>query len=439
MPKAMTTYLHLPVSPPAPHRRAPRPPTYQPRRPRSRHMRMLEPALVGLFTVCEADEDAAAVFACTAPAPTRFSASTFTSQIDFSRPRSWASISDLGSCPTATDGGSGSDWEGAEPEPATPSVEDDDPFERARAWTDSIDDDDGDDGAAADALAHAIAALGASIKTVPPPIRPRRPPPLDLSAFREQPPVRSPRTPITPSPAPAAASAGLLPALPIGPVRRKRSARRAGSPCTPTVRRRRASSESPAYSSSSPCSPQSPVDLSSALRDLLVSCGEDDGLSASSLFESDEEDAKLPALSFPLPPSRASPSSSPPPLTPATPWSAELRTPGSDVFGPLVLPRTPPRRPAPAAVVVPGSPYTRAHREPITPSFAADHSFLQSLSACARPDPDSPRAQPSPASSMSSLACSTASSAGSASSRSSGRSLPRRAALPKAWMYGQPF
>ena len=46
----------LPISPPAPHRRAPKPPTFTPRRRRGRHMPIREPALSGLFTVTEEAE-----------------------------------------------------------------------------------------------------------------------------------------------------------------------------------------------------------------------------------------------------------------------------------------------------------------------------------------------------------------------------------------------
>ncbi|KAK6903600.1 hypothetical protein I203_107105 [Kwoniella mangroviensis CBS 8507] len=46
-----------PISPPAPHRRAPRPPVYSPRRNRARHINMKEPAQLGLFTVLEFEED----------------------------------------------------------------------------------------------------------------------------------------------------------------------------------------------------------------------------------------------------------------------------------------------------------------------------------------------------------------------------------------------
>ncbi|WVF69671.1 hypothetical protein IAT40_004450 [Kwoniella sp. CBS 6097] len=47
----------IPISPPAPHRKAPKPPTYSPRRHRPRHIQMREPASCGLFTVAEDEED----------------------------------------------------------------------------------------------------------------------------------------------------------------------------------------------------------------------------------------------------------------------------------------------------------------------------------------------------------------------------------------------
>ncbi|WWC68062.1 uncharacterized protein I206_101981 [Kwoniella pini CBS 10737] len=47
----------IPISPPAPHRKAPRPPVYSPRRIRPRHINMKEPAQLGLFTVLETEED----------------------------------------------------------------------------------------------------------------------------------------------------------------------------------------------------------------------------------------------------------------------------------------------------------------------------------------------------------------------------------------------
>ncbi|OCF33874.1 hypothetical protein I316_04586 [Kwoniella heveanensis BCC8398] len=47
----------IPISPPAPHRKAPKPPNYSPRRDRPRHIHMREPASCGLFTVAEDEED----------------------------------------------------------------------------------------------------------------------------------------------------------------------------------------------------------------------------------------------------------------------------------------------------------------------------------------------------------------------------------------------
>ncbi|EIW71180.1 hypothetical protein TREMEDRAFT_60113 [Tremella mesenterica DSM 1558] len=51
-----SSHIILPTSPPVPHRRAPKPPIYKPRRHRKRHLRMFEPARSGLFTVCEEEE-----------------------------------------------------------------------------------------------------------------------------------------------------------------------------------------------------------------------------------------------------------------------------------------------------------------------------------------------------------------------------------------------
>ncbi|WVQ98177.1 hypothetical protein IAU59_005299 [Kwoniella sp. CBS 9459] len=58
----MSTFLYpssalMPISPPAPHRKAPKPPSYSPRRNRPRHIEMREPASCGLFTVAEDEED----------------------------------------------------------------------------------------------------------------------------------------------------------------------------------------------------------------------------------------------------------------------------------------------------------------------------------------------------------------------------------------------
>ncbi|KAK4687272.1 hypothetical protein P7C73_g2853, partial [Tremellales sp. Uapishka_1] len=320
----------LPISPPAPHRRAPRPPTYTPRRSRARHIRMQEPARCGLFTVSELDEV------------------ELSSRANQAQRLSWATIS------TAS-GGSG----GLE----TPD-EDEDESESAR-WQSEDDTHIG----LCEALRKSFGWDVEDGSTT----KPRRPPPLNLdfahpyrtsTLSTDSESVVTPRScssgsssssssACTSSPA---SSISLLPSLPIYDSPEWKSSF-PSSPTTPT----------PVFKA--PKAPSGrPVDLVSALEDLLTSCG--------------EEKANLEelSLSFPFPPS------------------------------------TPPRRLA----SLPKSRPTSIKREPKEYRLMGDHSFLQSLSIgqdvqLAGPSPQSPSGRPA----------STPPSGIQAS-----RGLPRRSPLP---------
>jgi hypothetical protein len=406
----------IPISPPAPHRRAPRPPTYTPRRSRSRHIRMREPARCGLFTVCEVDESesdedpfrslsSGSTYSLSIPSPRGFSEMPYSSpqthSLDLPRdvdmddeilvyrartPDSLSSLNRLSwgtsdSCPAASSDAS----EAAESDGVmTPCLEEEDPFRYS--MVDSPLDLD---------LQIEPKDCKAITSVFTPP-RPRRPPPLDLQRFAH--PYRSSVVAESDVPTPCSSSLyhdSLLPSLPIlAPAEwdRKR-ATSSPRPSRKTSKRR----QRPASSS------EDSINLVSALEELLRSCGED-----FSSWSSDEESYDQ-HISFPLPPARDIPH-----IPTSLSYDSEP-TPLSASFK-IHTPVTPPGALPPPIPLSPKAswPRTRPYDQSTKQKIHGDHSFLQSLSA--------PMA--SPASSISSKS-------GRTSSR---KNLPGRSSLPAEWV-----
>ncbi|ORY23997.1 hypothetical protein BCR39DRAFT_339045 [Naematelia encephala] len=260
----------LPISPPAPHRRAPHPPSWKPRRRRSRHLRMRSPAHSGLFTVCEVDESDSGM------EPGRFSIRLTPSPSDMS-------LATLSS-PDAPEDIESSSLSEESTGLATPSIELDDPFsfDADEAWN--------EEQVLREMRFEESGRYHAALRDIN---KPRRPPRLDLtfSSINNHTTNKVARHPFAAGymidqeddlPTPRTRSSPVVrqlqPALPI----------LAGDEWREKVLR----------------TPRTPVDLSGVLQDLLSTCGE----------SSDEDDRSRPTtLSFPLPPARSP--------------SIELRTP----------------------------------------------------------------------------------------------------------------
>ena len=335
---------------------------------------MREPAYCGLFTVCEADErDTAPLSLAELPGkrfPFTIPSAAASSEV-FPSPSVTSREMDL---PRDVEMDDGEEmrrrlsWSSETDESvgaATPDIEEEDPFSLDYAWEGMPVDDDTYDSAMSAEVYETVMIDEDVIATSS---RHRRPPPLELVKYHhpfsaaslsdEPDPLITPRTSsirITP--------ASLLPALPILSPTRWHSQ----SPSTPTFKRR----------SHRRNSPDDPVDLVSALEDLLSSCGEP-------LSSDSEDEIETSTLSFPLPPSR-------------TPLSADFD---------LRTPRTPEKN---SRVTFPSPPSTPGPTERLRPKLKGDHSFLQSMSR-----------RDSPSSSV--------------GSSSSGRSLPGRGKLPSDWM-----
>ncbi|WVW78316.1 hypothetical protein I302_100270 [Kwoniella bestiolae CBS 10118] len=454
----------IPISPPAPHRRAPKPPVYSPRRNRARHINMKEPAQLGLFTVLESEEvmeqqsnnlnviynlpsavPSSEIFPSPSPSPSpshgRRSPINVPRDIDEDMEMdeklnrlSWSSKGSLSSQATSslTEGES----EGFLI--STPLLENDDPF----GWSDiplhqGSDSFEPDTEMTEDTIGGTLFTkqptftLAESIKNG------RRPPPLPLTLstrFLTPPSNRTPTSAnmlsaisnastvdsdliITPR---TATTPGLLPALPI--LSSIEWASKVYSPATPTKRQSKRAKRK---------SPDDPCDLAMALEDLLTSCGEkfefDSSSSCSesefsgpvsvtnsSASASDSEHAdptnmangfESRSLRFPLPPVR----------TPKTP-SPTRRSFGTRPLTPYA-PRKDRKSSHNSSQDSRGSPL----------GLKGDHSFLTSLSMGT--DHHQQKF-------ISTGSTSTSSSASASSVRSGGsrKSLPGRKGLPMEWM-----
>lgn len=439
----------LPVSPPAPHRRAPAPPAFSPRRRRARHMRLSEPASKGLFTLKEVDEtepgdliyrygrsvnspsmrsvrllSARASSELLSPSPIRPSMDLpqdvredgEEELVVMENRLSWVSAS------TTTNG---TTTESSAP--PTPNFEmEDDPF-----FVDVPLDVDAAD------LDTSYTTFLAGL--LPPQSRPRRPPPLDLSRthpyaysadinrWSTEVSLSTPKTTTPPS-----TQIALLPPLPILSPKEYMERQEPKTPRTPKprVQTRKAHSAPPGAS----VRPDSdPFDLVSALENLLASCGEPDDIidpyavygmastqqhtPASSDSESDQHISQsLSYAAFPLPPPRT------PILSPASASS-------SSSFN-STTPLTP-RSPRQHSSLPPRCPREQKKRQPIQPKFMGDHSFLFAMSR----GEDVPPVPPLPASAKGERPDSRGSSRskGSGSGSSKGGRLPQRARLPMEW------
>jgi len=358
-----------PVTSLASPRKAPLPPVYSPRRARARHIRMQEPAKLGLFTVSseEVESNTETEWYC-----------------DLSTPVSCSSSS---TSPSQSESESGSELD-----VETPNGEFDDPFStppttlsitspitRPRPPPPTL------------RTVVPVPTLAAAVNAGT--FQPRRPPPLELHLITR--PADLPHLDIDAlslSPSPLSFhcqlnSAGGLPLAAALPIR--------NSPNCSTPQKRR--------------SPDSEVDLVSALEELLTSCGEDlETVSSpsSSLIGIDD---------FPPPPSRSIPSisvsKSKSPFLNTSPTSTPLpqyhRTPVTPPPTRLSL--------SPCEYQPPAAPRQKSRRvdtsRPI--KLNGNHSFLLDMAR-------------SPSSSSS----------GSASSGSTGssRGLPRRGAIPTQWV-----
>ncbi|WOO85042.1 uncharacterized protein LOC62_06G008546 [Vanrija pseudolonga] len=410
----------LPIAPPTPN---------SPRRHRARHMHLHEPMESGLFTVSEADEDEFGSFA----GPSSRHRSSW--QSDLFYPSSPAMLS--------------SDTHDSR-EVTTPCSENDDPFSLDGIHNGQFD----------SAEDHGHLQLGKSLFTSRSPFREgRRPPPLDLDSFlghARSPAGRSPRTATTPSTArpirvssglasplprtPTMGTSGLLPALPILSDEQWEAARDSmPSPITPTT----------PLTPRTPSDPSSGVNLVSALRELLTTCGEydDQFCKETGMFADAPESPVKDADRFADAPSPCQ-----------SPRRKDLYT-------------TPEMSPSYRAV--PGAPYAKVSRanRPAPRFTGGNHTFLQSLSASATPNVSASNSMRSmtsvpglsPSSSMSSLRSSDSvqsisssssslsgspasfistssidtspspSRTGKAPRVSSRRNLPMRASLPAIW------
>ncbi|KAL1406974.1 hypothetical protein Q8F55_006387 [Vanrija albida] len=393
-------------------------------------MHLHEPSASGLFTVSEADEDE---FGPIAGPSSRHRASW---QSDLYCPSSPAMLS--------------SDTHDSR-EVTTPFEENDDPFlldGTIHGQFDSAED-------------NTHMSLGKPLFTSRSPFREgRRPPPLDLDSFlghSRSPAGRSPRSATTPStarplrvssglasPLPrtsSMAACGLLPALPILTDEQWEAARDGmPSPVTPTT----------PLTPTTPSDPSSGVNLVSALRELLTTCGEFDAefCHETGMFLDAPESPVKDSDRFADAPSPS----------PQFPRRKDFYTTPE-----MVLP----------VRAVPGAPYVKASRaQRPAPRFSAgSHTFLQNLSSSATPGVSASSSMRSmtsvpglsPSSSMSSLRSSDSvqsisssasslsgspasfismssvdkspspSRVGKAPRVSSRRNLPMRASLPAIW------
>ncbi|KAK8847494.1 hypothetical protein IAR55_005352 [Kwoniella newhampshirensis] len=433
-----STAAFLPISPPAPHRRAPRPPQYAPRRRRARHINMREPAQCGLFTVSELPEyEMMSEHEEKAQAKDIFSSPTRGNKIIHDVPKdvegdneclnrlSWSSQE---SSVTLAEGDAETDSESKGMQ--TPHLEADDPFGWEPIPLDTPIDVEIEMEEESKTLSDPfLPAIKIDSITLPhSATRPRRPPPLTLTTrfLSSLPSLSTPLSSLPPSATSTASPSdseclltpnnnALLPPLPIvaeGDWLMQCVMSDLSSPTTPT----RPSSKcyhdlSHSISTSTMISPstshsrQSPddtVDLTSALEELLTSCGEQVSSSHSALAE-DEFTAKL--LPFNVPPSHT-----PLHIKTVAPLKITPRTPQSK-RRPSVTPAAPwaPRKPQPQ-VQAKRSEHRERYRGS-SPTLKGDHSFLTGLSTSEGS---------SPKSSIRSIS-------------SSGRSLPERKGIPLEW------
>lgn len=411
------SYSHSasPISKPGPlvsPRKAPLPPVYSPRRARARHIRMQEPAKLGLFTVSESDEE---VLGESSTSSTWYSDLT----IALSTPTASPYLSASSSTSSFKSGLSESE---SEAEVETPSTEYDDPFSTPPTTLPIL------DWSNSPSYSHsprpppptprtAVPTLAAAVNAGT--YQPRRPPPLALHLITRPRDLPSLDFTSAPSPSPLSfhcqLSAGGTPLVP---------------PLAPALLIRPSSTSTPQKRRS----PDTEVDLVSALEELFTSCGEDlsdvdvdvDGSSSRSVS------VGLGLDQFPLPPSRSIPSisiststsrpkiksrSSSPLSTTPTPVSATSTY--------LQTPTTPPpnrHQLSPSHNEPPPAPRQKQRRMTNTNTttnrvqFQGDHSFLMDMAR-----------SPSGASSRS-----------GSSSGSSSRGLPRRSSIPTQWI-GNPI
>jgi hypothetical protein len=385
-------------------RKAPLPPVYSPRRARARHIRMQEPAKLGLFTVSESEEEVLGE----SSSPTWYSDLSIALSTPTTSPYLSASSS-FSSHLSASESES-------EAEVETPLTEFDDPFSTPPTTLPILDwsyTHSPRPPPPTPRTALQVPTLAAAVNAGN--FQPRRPPPLALHLItrpRDLPSLdytSSSGSALSPSPLSfhCQLSAGgtplvqpLAPALPIR------------SNSTPQKRR----------------SPDTEVDLVSALEELFTSCGED----LSDVSPSVSVGLGLGLDQFPLPPSRSIPSisisasnsrskvnvksrsSSPLSSTPTPVSATYLQTPTTPP--PTRYQSIPPSRQEP-----PPAPRQKQRRMTNRQvQFEGDHSFLMDMAR-------SPSA--------------TSSRSGSSSSRSSGsssRGLPRRSSIPSQWI-GNPI
>jgi len=231
-------------APSTPHRKAPSPPAYSPRRARARHIRMQEPAKLGLFTVEEESNP---------------SSRSWYRSSNLSTPSSLTPSSTTSTC------SSSSSEDGDRDEVSTPLMEQQDPF--ALSFPSPLYTTPRTTSPRSTPVSVPTLAAAVNAGT----FRPRRPPPLALSLITGS---GTEYTPDVNSPTPM--SMMLAPALPIHNRPRVRSPNKRHSP----------DSES-----------DSEVDLVSALEELLTTCGED-------LSDSGSEASFEAGDMFPLPPTR---------------------------------------------------------------------------------------------------------------------------------------
>lgn len=357
-------------------RKAPLPPVYSPRRARARHIRMQEPAKLGLFTVSE--EEVGVESSNSEETETEW-------YCDLSTPISYSpSYSSTSTSPSQSESESGS-----EVDVETPNGEFDDPFStppttlsitspftRPRPPPPTL------------RTVIPVPTLAAAVNAGN--FQPRRPPPLELHLITrpaDLPHLELDSLSLSPSPLSFHCqlnSAGGLPLAAALPIR--------NSPSCSTLQKRR--------------SPDSEVDLVTALEDLFTSCGEDlDTVSSSSSIGVDD---------FPLPSSGSIPS-----ISVSKSKSRSLNT--SSTSTPLPhfhrTPVTPPSTRlslSPCNYQPPAAPRQKSRRvdtsRPI--KLGSNHSFLLDMAR-------------SPSSSSSN--------SNSSSSTGSTRSLPRRGAIPAQW------
>jgi len=355
-------------------RKAPLPPVYSPRRARARHIRMQEPAKLGLFTVSEEEVGESS------GGPS----SEETEWYDLSTPLTYSPSYSSSSTSTSTSP-SLSESE-SEVEVETPNGEFDDPFStppttlsitspftRPRPPPPTL------------RTVVPVPTLAAAVNAGN--FQPRRPPPLELHLITRPNDLPHLDT-LTLSPSPLSFhcqlnSAGRLPLAEALPIRNTQT-------CTTPLKRR---------------SPDSEVDLVSALEELFTSCGEDlDNVSESSMSIGIDD--------FPLPPSRSIPSISVSKSKSRSLNASPTSTPLPQFHRTPVTP--PPTRLSlsPSHYQPPAAPRQKQRRVDTSRQIRLEgnHSFLLDMSR-------------SPSSSSQS----------SGSSSGSGRSLPRRGSIPTQW------